>query len=108
MIHGECEPGPAVAALAALQPRQISSCAHYPGVVVTVENVPARLSRLLLNSLDVALRPAKCVRSASERVPILRQRFGSAFRAGHPFEQRDTLHVTDVREQTFLSRVNCE
>jgi hypothetical protein len=33
---------------------------------------------------------------------------GLAFSAGHALEQRNTLHVTDVRGETYLSRINCE
>jgi LysR family transcriptional regulator, hydrogen peroxide-inducible genes activator len=84
---------------------------RHPGVEVTVvENVPARLSELLLNgSLDVALLAQPEAFDPRLRVvPLYRERFGLAFPAGHPFEQRNTLHVTDVRDQTYLSRVNCE
>jgi LysR family transcriptional regulator, hydrogen peroxide-inducible genes activator len=83
----------------------------HPGVEVTVvENVPARLSELLLNgSLDVALMAQpEAFDPRLQVVPLYRERFGLAFPAGHPFEQRNTLHVTDVRDQTYLSRVNCE
>jgi LysR family hydrogen peroxide-inducible transcriptional activator len=83
----------------------------HPGVEVTViENMPARLSELLLQgSLDVALmaQPGPF----DERLnaaPVYRERFGIAFPAGHSFEQRNSLHVTDVRNETYLSRVNCE
>ena len=84
---------------------------RHPGVEVTVvENVPARLSELLLNgSLDVALMAQpEAFDPRLKVVPVYRERFGLAFPAGHPFEQRNTLHVTDVRDQTYLSRVNCE
>jgi DNA-binding transcriptional LysR family regulator len=84
---------------------------RHPGVEVTVvENVPARLSELLLNgSLDVALMAQpNAFDPRLKVVPLHRERFGLAFPAGHPFEQRNTLHVTDVRDQTYLSRVNCE
>ena len=84
---------------------------RHPGVEVTVvENVPARLSELLLNgSLDVALMAQpEAFDPRLKVVPVYRERFGLAFPAGHPFEQRNTLHVTDVHDQTYLSRVNCE
>ena len=82
-----------------------------PGIEVTViENVPSRLSELLLNgSLDVALMAQPgAFDERLKAVPVYRERFGLAFPSGHPFEQRDTLHVTDVRDETYLSRVNCE
>ena len=84
---------------------------RHPGVEVTVvETVPARLSELLLNgTLDVALMAQPDAFDPRLKVvPVYRERFGLAFPAGHPFEQRNTLHVTDVRDQTYLSRVNCE
>jgi LysR family hydrogen peroxide-inducible transcriptional activator len=83
----------------------------HPGVEVTVvENVPVRLSELLLNgSLDVALMAQPgAFDQRLNAVPIYRERFGLAFPTGHRFEQRNTLHVTDVRDETYLSRVNCE
>ena len=40
--------------------------------------------------------------------PIFRERFGLAFPVGHRFEQRNTLHVTDVRGENYLSRISCE
>jgi DNA-binding transcriptional LysR family regulator len=60
-------------------------------------------------SLDVALMAQpEAFDSRLKVVPVYRERFGLAFPAGHPFEQRNTLHVTDVHDQTYLSRVNCE
>jgi DNA-binding transcriptional LysR family regulator len=84
---------------------------RHPGVEVTVvESVPARLSELLLSgSLDVALMAQPgAFDTRLKVVPLYRERFGLAFPAGHPFEQQNRLHVTDVRDQTYLSRVNCE
>jgi LysR family hydrogen peroxide-inducible transcriptional activator len=40
--------------------------------------------------------------------PIYHERFGLALPAGHPLEGRDSVHVTDVRGETYLSRINCE
>jgi DNA-binding transcriptional LysR family regulator len=37
-----------------------------------------------------------------------RERFGLAFPAGHRFEARNSLHVSDVRGETYLSRIICE
>ena len=84
---------------------------RHAGVEVTVvENVPERLSELLLNgTLDVALMAQpNAFDPRLKVVPVYCERFGLAFPAGHPFEQQNTLHVTDVRDQTYLSRVNCE
>ncbi len=84
---------------------------RHPGIEVTVvENIPARLSEFLLHgSLDVAVMAQPD--SFDERldaIPLYQERFGLAFPTGHPFEQRNNLHVTDVRDETYLSRVNCE
>ena len=84
---------------------------RHPGVEVTVvENMPARLGELLINgSLDVALMAQPNAFDPRLKVmPAYKERFGLAFPVGHPFEQRTTLHVTDVRDHTYLSRVNCE
>jgi len=57
--------------------------------------LPYRLS-VLSNTVSTAIAGA------------YRERFGLAFPAGHQLEQRDTVHVTDVRGETYLSRINCE
>jgi LysR family hydrogen peroxide-inducible transcriptional activator len=83
----------------------------HPGITVTVtEGVPSRLSELLLEGkLDVALmaQPQPFdVRLHSE--PIYAECFGLAFCIGHPFEQRNTLCLSDVAGMPYLDRVNCE
>jgi DNA-binding transcriptional LysR family regulator len=82
-----------------------------PGIEVSVvESVPPQLSELLLDgTLDVALmaQPGAFDRRLSVE-PIYRERFGLAFPAGHRFEAREELHVSDVRGETYLSRINCE
>ena len=84
---------------------------QHPGIEVSViENVPGRLSELLLaGTLDIALMAQPSPFDARLNVaPIFRERFGLAFPVGHRFEQRNTLHVTDVRGENYLSRINCE
>jgi LysR family transcriptional regulator, hydrogen peroxide-inducible genes activator len=84
---------------------------QHPGIEVSViENVPGRLSELLLGgTLDIALMAQPSPFDARLDVaPIFRERFGLAFPVGHRFEQRNTLHVTDVRGENYLSRINCE
>lgn len=84
---------------------------RHPGVEVTVvEQMPARLAEMLLNgSLDLALMAQPDAYDARlKAVSVYRESFGLAFPAGHPFEERNTLHVSDVRDHTYLSRVNCE
>jgi len=84
---------------------------QHPGIEVSViENVPGRLSELLLGgTLDIALMAQPIPFDARLNVaPIFWERFGLAFPVGHRFEQRNTLHVTDVRGENYLSRINCE
>jgi DNA-binding transcriptional LysR family regulator len=85
--------------------------ARHPGIEVSViESTPPRLSELLLGgALDIALmaQPDPFDPRLSVQ-PIYRERFVLAFSAGHAFEQRNTLHVSDVRGETYLSRINCE
>ncbi len=84
---------------------------QHPGIEVSViENVPGRLSELLLDgTLDIALMAQPSPFDARLNVaPIFWERFGLAFPVGHRFEQRNTLHVTDVRGENYLSRINCE
>ncbi len=84
---------------------------RHPGIEVTVvETVPAQLETLLLDgSLDISLMAQPDPFDPRLQVePIYRERFGLAFPAGHKFERVNTLHVRDVRGETYLSRVNCE
>jgi LysR family transcriptional regulator, hydrogen peroxide-inducible genes activator len=84
---------------------------QHPGIEVSViENVPGRLSQLLLaGTLDIALMAQPDPFDARLNVaPIFWERFGLGFPVGHRFEQRNTLHVTDVRGENYLSRINCE
>jgi LysR family transcriptional regulator, hydrogen peroxide-inducible genes activator len=84
---------------------------QHPGIEVTViEGAAARLSELLLEGkLDIALlaRPEPFDHRLAA-APVYRERFGLAFSAGHPFERRNTLHLTDVRSEAYLERINCE
>jgi LysR family hydrogen peroxide-inducible transcriptional activator len=82
-----------------------------PGVELSVvENVPARLSDMLTEgAIDVALMAQPVPFEARfQAEPIYRERFGLAFPVGHRFEQRQALHVADVKGETYLSRINCE
>jgi len=84
---------------------------QHPGIEVSViENVPGRLSELLVDgTLDIALMAQPSPFDPRLNVaPIFWERFGLAFPVGHRFEQRNTLHVTDVRGENYLSRINCE
>lgn len=83
----------------------------HPGIEVTViEGAANHLAELLLDGkLDVALvaRPGPFDRRLKTE-PVYTERFGLAFSTGHPFEQRNTLHLSDVRGQAYLDRINCE
>lgn len=83
----------------------------HPGIEVTViEGAANHLAELLLDGkLDVALvaRPEPFDRRLKTE-PVYTERFGLAFSTGHPFEQRNTLHLSDVRGQAYLDRINCE
>ena len=84
---------------------------RHTGIEVSMlESVPSRLIELLLSgSIDVALMAQPGAFDQRLNVePIYSERFGLAFPAGHPLEQRETLNVTDVRGETYLSRINCE
>jgi len=84
---------------------------QHTGIEVSMlESVPARLTELLLSgSIDVALMAQPGAFDQRLNVePIYSERFGLAFPAGHPLEQRETLNVIDVRGETYLSRINCE
>ena len=64
---------------------------------------------LLSGSIDVALMAQPgAFDQRLHAEPIYRERFGIAFPAGHQLEERNTVHVTDVRGETYLSRINCE
>lgn len=83
----------------------------HSGISVTViEGVPHRLTELLLQGeLDVALIAQP--QPFDERLqpePIYSERFGLAFSTGHPFEQRQALHLRDVEGEPYLDRINCE
>jgi LysR family transcriptional regulator, hydrogen peroxide-inducible genes activator len=41
-------------------------------------------------------------------LPLYRERFGIAFPAGHRLETQNRVRITDVAEETYLRRINCE
>lgn len=84
---------------------------RHPGIEVSVvESVPSRLSDLLLDGgIEIGLMAQSVPfdpRLNTE--PIYRECFGLAFPTGHRFEQRNTLHVSDVAGEPYLLRINCE
>lgn len=84
---------------------------QHPRVQLTLaETVPSRLSGMILDgTLDVALMAQPAAFDARlQAVPIYRERFVVAFPVGHPFCQREHVHVRELQGQTYLSRVLCE
>ncbi len=75
-----------------------------------IEAVPSRLSDLLLDqTADVALMAQPGPFDPRLQVtPIYRERFVVAFPAGHRFSERQRIHVHEIRDENYLSRVNCE
>jgi DNA-binding transcriptional LysR family regulator len=82
-----------------------------PGCELTlVEGVPSGLSRMLMEGeLDLAVMAQP--EPFSERLdvwPLYRERFGIAFPTGHRLETQNRVRITDVAEETYLRRINCE
>lgn len=85
--------------------------AGHPGIELTlVENVPGRLSEMLLGGeIDIALMAqpggfAEPLRA----VPLYEERFMVACAHGHAFAQRNAIRLTDMHGQIYLQRINCE
>ena len=84
---------------------------HHPGIEVTlIDGAADRLTELLTEGkLDIALLALpEPFDHRLRAVPVYAERFGLAFSTGHPFEMRNTLHLTDVRGEAYLERINCE
>ena len=82
-----------------------------PGCELTlVEGVPSGLSRMLMaGELDLAVMAQP--EPFSERLdvlPLYRERFGIAFPTGHRLETQNRVRITDVADETYLRRINCE
>lgn len=84
---------------------------HHPEINVTViDGAADRLTDLLLqHKLEIALmaQPVPFDQKLMTEV-VYTERFGLAFSNGHPFELRNTLRLADVRDETYLERINCE
>jgi DNA-binding transcriptional LysR family regulator len=82
-----------------------------PGCEMTlIEGVPARLSDLLLRGdLDLAVmaQPAP-FNERLEMLPLYSERFCIAFPTGHRLERQNRVEISDVADETFLRRINCE
>ena len=82
-----------------------------PGCELTlVEGVPGGLSQMLLaGELDLAvMAQPEPFNERLDVLPLYRERFGIAFPAGHRLEQQNRIRITDVAEETYLRRINCE
>ena len=82
-----------------------------PGCELTlIEGVPSGLSRMLMEGeLDLAVMAQP--EPFGERLdvwPLYRERFGIAFPTGHRLETQNRVRITDVAEETYLRRINCE
>ena len=41
-------------------------------------------------------------------LPLYRERFGIAFPTGHRLETQNRVRITDIADETYLRRINCE
>ncbi len=84
---------------------------RHPHIRITmVEGVANRITDLVMaGRVDAALlaRPQPFDTKLSVE-PIYSERFGLAFAEGHRFELRNTLHLSDIRGETYIDRANCE
>lgn len=85
--------------------------ASHPGIELSlVESMPLRLLEMLeAGTLDVAVmsRPE----TVSERVTVetlYSERFMVAFPPAHRFTQMNAVPVRELRDEPYLSRINCE
>lgn len=82
-----------------------------PGCELTlVEGVPSGLSRMLMaGELDLAvMAQPEPFGERLDVLPLYRERFGIAFPTGHRLETQNRIRITDVAEETYLRRINCE
>src|SRR3954471_4706663 len=82
-----------------------------PGCELTlIEGVPSGLSRMLMEGeLDLAVMAQP--EPFGERLdvwPLDRERVGISFPTGHRLETQNRVRITDVAEETYLRRINCE
>jgi LysR family transcriptional regulator, hydrogen peroxide-inducible genes activator len=82
-----------------------------PGIEISItEGVPQRLLQLLdEGTLDVAvMAQPEPYGERLDAIPLYRERFVVAVASGHKFEQKNAVSLTDVKGESYLSRVNCE
>ena len=83
----------------------------HPGIELTlIENVPGRLSEMLLDGeLDIALMAQpEGFADPLRAVPLYEERFMVACAHGHSFTRRNGICLTDMHGQIYLQRINCE
>jgi LysR family hydrogen peroxide-inducible transcriptional activator len=88
-----------------------SFSAANPGCEITlIEGVPARLSDLLLQGeLDLAVMAQPTpFNERLEILPLYSERFCIAFPTGHRLEQQNRIAISDIADETYLRRINCE
>ena len=85
--------------------------ADNPGIELTLkEDVPGRLlESLKVGNIDLAVmaHPEQLEERFVER-PLYRERFVLAFPPGHRLERQNSVSVTDLAGESYLSRINCE
>ncbi len=82
-----------------------------PGCELTlVEGVPARLSEnLLQGELDLAvMAQPEPFHERLDVLPLYDERFCIAFPTGHRLEEKNRVEISDVADETYLRRINCE
>jgi LysR family transcriptional regulator, hydrogen peroxide-inducible genes activator len=82
-----------------------------PGCELTlVEGVPGGLSQMLLGGeLDLAvMAQPEAFNERLDVLPLYHERFGIAFPTGHRLETQNRIRISDVAEETYLRRINCE
>ena len=83
----------------------------HPGIAVTLkEGVPAELSEMLMSGdLDVAIMAQeKPFDERFDRRPLYRERFSVALPPGHRLAPKNAIRVTDLADENYLQRLNCE
>ncbi|QEX17469.1 transcriptional regulator [Hypericibacter terrae] len=85
--------------------------ARHPGIAVTLkEGVPTELSEMLMSGdLDVAIMAQeKPFDERFDRRPLYRERFSVALPPGHRLTPKNAICVTDLANENYLQRLNCE
>ena len=82
-----------------------------PGIEMTLHDVvPGEMvERMLAGSLDVALFGLpEDLPERFDRRPLYRERYVVAFPPGHRFEKLNVIRLSDMNDESYLARLNCE